>query len=215
MKLISATTAAGALLAAQLCLPSVTSAQGTWYTSESSFLAAVTGTLTDTYSDLTDGYYAFGQSRLSGTLGLWANGGLYKGKASGVDTVSTNNPTPLEFTSTGYDSIGGIFNLTDINFNLQTGLATFEIYDGATLVSSTNLLHTTYNSFFMGYVGTTLNSNPILKFTPTTANQYAGVEKTYLATASPSSVPEPGEWAAMGILGAGLTGLVIRKRRSA
>lgn len=30
-----------------------------------------------------------------------------------------------------------------------------------------------------------------------------------------SSVPEPGEWAAMGILGAGLAGLVIRKRRQA
>ncbi|MFY7951094.1 MAG: PEP-CTERM sorting domain-containing protein [Armatimonadaceae bacterium] len=28
-----------------------------------------------------------------------------------------------------------------------------------------------------------------------------------------NAVPEPGEWAAMGILGAGLTGLVIRKRR--
>ena len=30
-----------------------------------------------------------------------------------------------------------------------------------------------------------------------------------------SAVPEPGEWAAMGILGAGLAGLVVKKRRSA
>jgi hypothetical protein len=30
---------------------------------------------------------------------------------------------------------------------------------------------------------------------------------------STGGVPEPGEWAAMGILGAGLAGLVIRKRR--
>lgn len=30
-----------------------------------------------------------------------------------------------------------------------------------------------------------------------------------------SAVPEPGEWAAMGILGAGLTGLVLRKRHKA
>jgi len=30
-----------------------------------------------------------------------------------------------------------------------------------------------------------------------------------------AAVPEPGEWAAMGILGAGLVGMVIRKRRSA
>jgi hypothetical protein len=30
-----------------------------------------------------------------------------------------------------------------------------------------------------------------------------------------AAVPEPGEWAAMGILGAGLAGLVLRKRRAA
>jgi len=35
------------------------------------------------------------------------------------------------------------------------------------------------------------------------------------ATSGGGAVPEPGEWAAMGILGAGLTGLVIRKRRMA
>jgi len=34
-------------------------------------------------------------------------------------------------------------------------------------------------------------------------------------TGGGGAVPEPGEWAAMGILGAGLTGLVIRKRRRA
>ncbi len=34
-------------------------------------------------------------------------------------------------------------------------------------------------------------------------------------TAGGGAVPEPGEWAAMGILGAGLTGLVLRKRRTA
>ncbi|MFY7954214.1 MAG: PEP-CTERM sorting domain-containing protein [Armatimonadaceae bacterium] len=34
-------------------------------------------------------------------------------------------------------------------------------------------------------------------------------------TGGGGAVPEPGEWAAMGILGAGLTGLVLRKRRTA
>ena len=34
-------------------------------------------------------------------------------------------------------------------------------------------------------------------------------------TGGGGAVPEPGEWAAMGILGAGLTGLVLRKRRLA
>ena len=30
---------------------------------------------------------------------------------------------------------------------------------------------------------------------------------------APAAVPEPGEWAGMGILGAGLAGLVLRRRR--
>jgi hypothetical protein len=34
-------------------------------------------------------------------------------------------------------------------------------------------------------------------------------------TGGGGAVPEPGEWAAMGVLGAGLTGLVLRKRRKA
>jgi hypothetical protein len=34
------------------------------------------------------------------------------------------------------------------------------------------------------------------------------------STLGGNAVPEPGEWAAMGILGAGLAGLVIRKRRN-
>ena len=32
-------------------------------------------------------------------------------------------------------------------------------------------------------------------------------------TSAPSAVPEPGEWAAMGVLGFGLVGLVVRGRR--
>ena len=32
-------------------------------------------------------------------------------------------------------------------------------------------------------------------------------------TSAPSAVPEPGEWAALGVLGFGLVGLVVRGRR--
>ncbi len=195
----------------------MTSAQGTWYTSEASFLAAVSGTLTDTYADLTTGFHAGPLSRLSGKLGVAPNGGLWKDVVGGGHTLSTLNSQPLEFASTGYDTIGGVFYLNDTSLNPISGSATFDIYDGATLVSSTTPNQATASSFFMGYVGTTLNSNPILKVTPSsgTSTRFIGFEKMYLATANPSSVPEPGEWAAMGILGAGLTGLVIRKRRSA
>jgi hypothetical protein len=64
------------------------------------------------------------------------------------------------------------------------------------------------------------------KYTGTTADTYASVlagGSNWTTTSSTlgrmsgggsgGAVPEPGEWAAMGILGAGLTGLVIRKRR--
>ena len=46
--------------------------------------------------------------------------------------------------------------------------------------------------------------------------RFYGASAQYVSTGATSGgggVPEPGEWAAMGILGAGLTGLVLRKRR--
>ncbi len=42
-----------------------------------------------------------------------------------------------------------------------------------------------------------------------------GAKVTVQVVTPGGAVPEPGEWAAMGILGAGLTGLVIRKRKKA
>ncbi len=44
---------------------------------------------------------------------------------------------------------------------------------------------------------------------------YGSAGNTITMQIGSSAVPEPGEWAAMGVLGAGLTGLVLRKRRKA
>jgi hypothetical protein len=72
-----------------------------------------------------------------------------------------------------------------------------------------------------GYAGGSVlgNFTASAKYTGNSTDNYATVKSTGLAwsvnhsSLSGTAVPEPGEWAAMGILGAGLTGLVIRKRR--
>jgi len=218
----SSGVAAGAILAALVCLPTGASAQGTWFTNEASFLAAVTVTGFDTYGDLTSGFYAGPLSRLSGALSLSATNGLYKGAVAAQPTISTNNPEPLNFAVTGFDSIGALWNLTDINFNALDGSASFEIRDSTNnLISSYNHTQPTATSFFIGYVGQSSLTNLKLVAAPGagTPNRFIGTEKTYLGNAVPSggsAVPEPGEWAAMGILASGLAGLVVsRRRRSA
>ena len=49
-----------------------------------------------------------------------------------------------------------------------------------------------------------------------TSPNFSGYAQANLRVSSTNSsaVPEPGEWAAMGVLGAGLAGLVLRKRRA-
>lgn len=216
----SAGAAAGAILAAVISLPSGASAQGTWFTNEASFLAAVTGTLTDTYSDQSIGFKAGPLSRLSGALSLSATNGLYKDSVAGQHYMSTNAAVPLNFAVTGFDSIGALWTLTDQGFNPLVGAPSFEIRDGSNvLISSYNHTQPTATSFFIGYVGQSSLTNLKLVAAPGagTPDRFIGTEKTYLGNAvSPAAVPEPGEWAAMGILASGLAGLVVsRRRRSA
>jgi len=133
--------------------------------------------------------------------------------------MSANAAEPLNFAVTGFDSIGALWNLTDLTAFPRAGTPSFEIRDSSNnLISSYNHTQSTATSFFIGYVGQSSLTNLKLVATPGagTPPRVIGTEKTYLGNAVPSAVPEPGEWAAMGILASGLAGLVVsRRRRSA
>jgi hypothetical protein len=73
--------------------------------------------------------------------------------------------------------------------------------DGAAINSTTTWLNKSFS---------TLGLN-----TGTWVYGYGSAGNTITMQIGSSAVPEPGEWAAMGVLGAGLTGLVLRKRRRA
>ncbi len=197
-------------VAALLSVAGSVSAQGTWYTSEASFLARLTSSSVDTYSDL-NGYYGTSLNRLSGahayTVG--ATGGLYSDLAGGsVRTLSTNNQELAQFSFTA-NAFGGWFNLTNIAFGYINGSINFEASDS----SAYTLSISSPGEMFLGYISD--SSLTGMNMTPSTG--YSGVSSFRVGSGTNPSgaVPEPGEWAAMGILGAGLTGLVLRKRKQA
>jgi hypothetical protein len=111
----------------------------------------------------------------------------------------------FNFASSGSGTSVGVGNfLTD--FNLYVANA---YLDGSTISSSSTFSSKTFSSLGMtpgkwvwGY-GSSGNKVTV-QIGPASGTTGGG-----------GGVPEPGEWAAMGILGAGLTGLVIRKRKKA
>ena len=196
--------------AALLCAAGPVSAQGTWYTSEALFLARLTGSSVDTYSDL-NGFYSGPLSRLAGpnayTVG--AANGLYSGLAGGsVRTLGNNHPELVQFNFTA-NAFGGWFNVTDIAFFYTPGFMQFLASDSSTY----NLALPPVVDVFLGYI----SNSSLTGMTMTPSGGRAGVSSFRVGSGTNPSgaVPEPGEWAAMGILGAGLTGLVLRKRKQA
>jgi len=71
-------------------------------------------------------------------------------------------------------------------------------------------------SSFDAFDGLTMNTDWRLDITDRALDDTGSLSNWGFTTSSPSApsaVPEPGEWAAMGVLGFGLVGLVVRGRR--
>jgi len=69
-------------------------------------------------------------------------------------------------------------------------------------------------SSFDAFDGLTMNTGWRLDITDRALDDTGSLTDWGITTSSaPSAVPEPGEWAAMGVLGFGLVGLVVRGRR--
>ena len=166
------------------------------YTDQSAFNTAVTGQVGRDFT-LFDGFYSspLDVSVSRHTISASAAGGLYVQRG----LFSTNNPVDLIFTFTGTlpTAVGGLFFMTDLNFNAANSAITVSLSDGTfiNLPAPTGVAPNLTGAFagFTSNVG--INS--------LTVSSVPG--------SVPASVPETGSSALLGVIG--LLGLVVYRKR--
>ena len=191
-------------------------AQGTWYTDQSlwqSRLTSVGGTAE--YNSLGGGFFA-GPSYTESGVTATAAGGFYTNASYGA--LSTNNfaSVPLVFTFSG-NAFGGMFGMTDSSFTFVADGMNFSVDGSLTNVYSMTSPATTNTYTFLGYISDSA-ANISVAATGDADPEFFMVDSFSFANgtnpAAPGgAVPEPGTVVSMGLLGAGVLGLVIRSRR--
>ena len=196
-----------------LTLAASANAQGTWYTDQALWLSRTTVTNTADYNALPSGFFTspYTENGVTAT----AAGGFYID--SRYPALSTNNDsnTPLRFTFSG-NAFGGMFGMTDASFNWITYGMNFSVDGSATNVYSFTSPSITNTYAFLGYISD--SSSPISVTATGGPNGYYMVDSFSFGngtnpSAPGGAVPEPGTVVSMGLLGAGVLGLVIRSRR--
>ena len=190
-------------------------AQGTWYTDQSlwqSRLTSVGGTAE--YNSLGGGF--FNSPYTENGVTATAAGGFYT--SSSVPALSTNNnaSVPLVFTFSG-NAFGGMFGMTDASFGFLADGMNFSVDGSLTNVYSMTSPATTNPYTFLGYISDSA-SDISVKVSGDASPEYVTVDYFSFANGTNSAapggaVPEPGTIVSMGLLGAGVLGLVIRSRR--
>ena len=189
-------------------------AQGTWYTDQALWLSRTTVVDTANYNSLGDGFRNSPYTENNVTAN--AAGGFFT--SSSFPALSTNNPatTPLRFTFSG-NAFGGMFAMTDANFNFFPYGMDFTV-DGSLPGGVYNITSpaTTNTYTFLGYISdSAANISVIATGGPSgfvMVDSFSFGNGTNPA-APGGAVPEPGTVVSMGLLGAGVLGLVIRSRR--
>jgi len=149
------------------------------------------------------GSIAFGDGQVT-LAPFFSNGFVFDGSSTGPDSFAG--------TSISADSHSGdlLYIQPAVNgFGFQAG------YSGGSLSATMTFLGRTLGNF-----GFTSGQTSRWTYGAGGVNEFiivatSGGSTGGGTTGGGGAVPEPGEWAAMGILGAGLTGLVLRKRRKA
>ena len=197
---------------AVLALSVTANAQGTWYTDQSTWLANLTSSVTTAdYNSRNDAGF-FNSPYTENGVTATAPRGLY-----GVGgALSTNDQDPITFTFSG-NAFAGFFGITNGPGALVSDGMNFSV-DGS-LTNVYSLTSTTAGSgyTFLGYISDSA-SDISVKISGDASPEYVTVDSFYFAEGTSSAapggaVPEPGTVVSMGLLGAGVLGLVIRSRR--
>jgi len=183
---------------------------GTWYTDQAAWTAAVTSVQTENYTNIVTG-----ANNVNSTFGGLVTSttfqtGLMQAN-SGFTTVDAAAPVTFSFTSgNAFAFVGGV---SDVNFNSVAGNMAVTVSDGGTYTfGSTNpfsFLGYVSNSALLSSVGVTGPQSNYLQFSSFSLGNVAQNP----GGGNGGVVPEPGTVVSMGLLGAGVLGLVIRSRR--
>lgn len=183
-------------------------AQGTWYTDKALWESLTTVTKTADYNASPNGFFTSPYTEAGVTA--TAAGGFY---GLGIGALSTNGTDPITFTFSG-NAFGGMFGITEINGSLIADGMNFSVDGSLTNIYS---LTSTTGYTFLGYISD--SSSPInVKVSGDADPEFVTVDSFSFGNgtnpAAPGgAVPEPGTVVSMGLLGAGVLGLVIRSRR--
>jgi len=183
---------------------------GTWYTNQAAWTAAVTSIQTENYTNIVTG-----ANNVNSTFGGLVTSttfqtGLMQAN-SGFTTVDAAAPVTFSFTSgNAFAFVGGV---SDVSFNSVVGNMAVTVSDGGTYTfGSTNpfsFLGYVSNSASLSSVGVTGPQSNYLQF----SNFSLGNAAQNPGGGNGGAVPEPGTVVSMGLLGAGVLGLVVRSRR--
>lgn len=181
-------------------------AHATFYTSESSFLAAINSTYyLEDFSNLSYGDIAgdptwaapggngYGWTASAAT-GVWSND-------SSMSTNVANESLVITFTGAPVSAFGGLLNNTDIDGLAQGGTVTLTMSNGDTM--------TVNDGSFLGWVGSApVTGASILAQASSNTNNWAQLDHAYTGAAA-STVPEPASMTALA-----LGGLALLRRRA-
>ena len=200
----------GAVLA--VAITGAANAQGTWYTDYATWASKITsGITTADYNSTPTGL--FGSPYTESGVTATATGGFFD---LGIGALTTNSNTASVSFTFGNNSFGGFFANTDNPGNPVADTLTFSV-DGSNI--NTQVITTLTSGFsFVGYVSDsvtpiTLGISTLNYVTVDSFSFGAGSNNQNPGGGNGGAVPEPGTVVSMGLLGAGVLGLVVRSRR--
>jgi hypothetical protein len=184
---------------------------GTWYTNQAAWTAAVTSIQTENYTTIVGTPTSIASSFGGLVTSTGSSFGLMQA-APGFTTVDASALVTFSFTSgNAFAFVGGI---TDRDGFVAPGNLAVTVSDGGSYTfGSTNpfsFLGYVSNSASLSSVGVTGPQSNFLQFSSFSLGNGA---QNPGGGGGNGAVPEPGTVVSMGLLGAGVLGLVVRSRR--